>query len=149
MTCRGPLVQDVMTPDPMVVHEEDPAEALLVLFEQRDFNAVPVVDAERHLVGVVTKLSLLRLFRRVTGRGVADPGELPSLQVRDVVDARAVWVEPSDALDAVVHRMTRHYVRSVPVVERSGRRRRLVGMVSWGDLLRGLAPGELESSGDG
>jgi Ca2+-transporting ATPase len=39
-----------------VVHGEDPAEPLLALFEQRDFNAVPVVDDEGHLVGVVTKL---------------------------------------------------------------------------------------------
>jgi len=67
MTRRGwPLVQDVMTPDPMVVHEEDAAEPRLALFERRDFNAVPVVDVEGHLVGVVTTLSLLRLFRQVT-----------------------------------------------------------------------------------
>jgi CBS-domain-containing membrane protein len=59
----------------MVAHEEDPADALLVLFEQRDLNAVPVVDAEGHLVGVVTKLSLLPLFRQVTGRGIADPAD--------------------------------------------------------------------------
>jgi len=115
MTRRGLLVRDVMTPDPVVAHEEDPAEPLLALFEQRDFNAVPVVNAEGHLVGVVTKLSLLRLFRQVTGRGIADPVEPSSLRVRDVMDVRSVWVEATDALDAVVHRMTRHHVRSVLV----------------------------------
>jgi CBS domain-containing protein len=134
-----PLVQHVMTPDPMVVHGEDPAEPLLALFEQRDFNAVPVVDDEGHLVGVVTKLSLLWLFRGVAGRGTTDPAGPSSVPVRDVMDTRAVWVEPADALDVVVRQMTRHHVRSVPVVERSPSRRRLVGMVSRGDLLRGLA----------
>jgi len=29
------------------------------------------------------------------------------------MDTRAVWVEPADALDAVVRQMTRHHVRSV------------------------------------
>ena len=64
-----PRVHDVMTRDPMVVHGDDDAEPLLALFEGRDFNAVPVVDAEGHLVGVVTKLSLLRLFRGWSATG--------------------------------------------------------------------------------
>ena len=53
----------MMTRHPLVVHGEDDAEPLLALFEAHDFNAIPVVDAEDHLIGVVTKLSLLRLFR--------------------------------------------------------------------------------------
>lgn len=133
-----PRVNDVMTRHPMVVHGEDDAEPLLALFEAHDFNAMPVVDAEDHLVGVVTKLSLLRLFRGSATRS-AKAGSPASLHVRDVMDTRKMWVEPADDLDAVVRQMTRYHVRSVPVVERSGRRHRLVGMVSRGDLLRGIA----------
>jgi CBS domain-containing protein len=55
------------------------------------------------------------------------------------MDTRKVWVEPADDLDAVLRQMTRYHVRSVPVVERSGRHHRLVGIVSRGDLLRGTA----------
>jgi CBS domain-containing protein len=128
-------VQDVMTRDPLVVHGEDDAQPLLGLFEGQDFNAVPVVDPEGHLVGVVTKLSLLRLLRG--GRAIGTT-EAPSLRVRDVMDTRKVWVEPAEGLDAVVRQMTRYHVRSVPVVERSGRHHRLVGMVSRGDLLRSV-----------
>jgi CBS domain-containing protein len=142
MTPQGrhtPVVRDVMTPDPMVVHAEDEAEPLLGLFGQQDFNAVPVVDAEGDLIGVVTKLSMLRLFRRVGSSRTADPVGSSSVRVRDVMDTRAVWVEPAESLDAVVRQMTRHHARSVPVVERARSRRRLVGMVSRGDLLRGFA----------
>jgi CBS domain-containing protein len=128
-----------MTRDPRVVHAEDDAESLLAMFEGQDFNAVPVVDSEGYLLGMVTKLSLLRLFRG--GSATGTPGtEGPSrLRVRDVMDPRKVWVEPMDGLDAVIRQMTRYPVRSVPVVERSGSRRWLVGMVSRGDLLRGMA----------
>jgi CBS domain-containing protein len=126
-----------MTRDPMVVRAEDDAEPLLALFEGRDFNAVPVVDPEGHLLGMVTKLSLLRLFRGWTAIGTTGAGSPSSLRVRDVMDTRKLWVEPGDDLDAVVRQMTRYHVRSVPVVERSGSRRRLVGVVSRGDLLRG------------
>jgi len=127
----------------MVVHPEDDAEGLLALFKGQDFNALPVVDPEGHLVGMVTKLTILRLLHGVSPRGTTDTLAPSRLRVRDVMDTRKVWVEPADCLDVVVRHMTRHHVRSVPVVERSGSHRRLVGMVSRGDLLRGLssAPG--------
>jgi CBS domain-containing protein len=55
------------------------------------------------------------------------------------MDTRKVWVEPADNLDAVLRQMTRYHVRSVPVIERSGGRYRVVGIVSRGDLVRGSA----------
>lgn len=134
---RSLRARDVMTKDPTVVHREDDAEQVLALLDRYDFNAVPVVDQESQLLGVVTKLSLLRLLSRP---GAIDPAEAadPSrLQVRDVMDSRKVWVHAADDVDAVIRQMTRHRVRSVPVVERSGSLRRLVGMVSRGDLFRG------------
>jgi CBS domain-containing protein len=100
---------------------------------------MPVVDAEGHLVGVVTTLSLLRLLRGGSATQSAEAGSPASLRARDVMDTRKVWVERADGLDTVLRQMTRYHVRSVPVVEPSGRRRPLVGMVGRGDLLRGIA----------
>jgi CBS domain-containing protein len=128
-----------MTRNPRVVHAENDAEPLLAMFEGQDFNAVPVVDPEGYLLGMVTKLSLLRLFRGGSATGTTGTVGPSKLRVRDVMDPRKVWVEPMEGLDAVVRQMTRYHVRSVPVVERSGSRRLLVGMVSRGDLLRGIA----------
>ena len=130
-----PRVQDVMTRDPMVVHSEDDVGPLLTLFNRQDFNAFPVIDPDGNLLGVVTKLSLLRLFGP-GGTATSEPAGPSTLRVRDVMDTRNVSVEPKDNLDAVVRQMSRYHVRSVPVVERSGSRRRLVGMVSRGDFLR-------------
>jgi CBS-domain-containing membrane protein len=61
---RSLRARDVMTKDPTVVHREDDAEQVLALLDRHDFNAVPVVDQESQLLGVVTKLSLLRLLSR-------------------------------------------------------------------------------------
>ena len=138
-------VLDVMMRAPMVIHGEDRAEPLLTLFEGQGLNAVPVVDTEGDLLGMVTKLSLLRLFHGRSA-GTAEAGASSSLQAYDIMDTRKISVEPADSLDAVVRQMTRYRVRSVPVVERSGTRRRLVGMVSRGDLLRGFPRGPASTS---
>jgi CBS domain-containing protein len=132
---HAPLVRDVMSPDPAVVHPEDEVGPLLELFERRDFYAVLVADAAGNLVGIVTKLSLLRLFRRAASSATPDTAAWAGVPVSEVMDTRTVWVEPADPLDALVRQMMRHRVLSVPVVERAP----TDGMVSRGDLLRGFA----------
>lgn len=127
-------VHQAMTPNPLVIHPEDDAEPLLALFEGQDFNAVPVVDDGGHLLGMVTKLGLLRLFRVGNVIGATGAEAPASLRVRDIMDTRKVWVEAGDGLDVVAQRMTRYHVRSVPVVVRAGGRRRLVGIVTYRDL---------------
>jgi len=129
-----------MTRDPTVVRDEDRAEPLLARLEGQHLDAAPVVDPDGQLLGVVTRRSLQRLLRSGSAIETTDRGGARNLLVRDVMDTRTVWVEPSDDLDTVVRQMTRYRVRSMPVVERSGSRRRLVGMVSRADLLRGAKP---------
>jgi CBS domain-containing protein len=128
-----------MARDPVIVHGEDDAEPLLAIFEGHDLNAVAVVDAGGYLLGMVTKLSLLRLFRGGSATGTTETETPASLRIRDVMDTRKVWVEQAEGLDTVRRQMARHHARSGPVVERSASPRRLVEMVSRGDLLRGAA----------
>src|SRR5262245_43557132 len=142
-------VRGVMTTQPLVVHPQDDAESLLARFESQDFNALPVVEPVHHLVGMVTKLSLLRLLRGIGAKRTIDDPAPALLRVRDVMDTRNVWVELEDGLDVVVRQMTRHHVRTVPLIERSGGRHRLVGVVTRGDLMRGLSrpPGRPQQPG--
>lgn len=128
-------VAEVMTPSPVVASPETPLDAVTPAFELHGYNAVPVVDERGALVGLVTKLSFLRLgLARATGAAAGSAAH--DLLVRDVMEARVVAVEPDAPLDQVVERMLRSRLRSVPVVER--RTRRVVGIVSRQDVLRGL-----------
>ena len=47
-------VQDVMRTDVVTVSEQMDQEAVSLLFAQHDFMALPVVDAEGHMKGIVT-----------------------------------------------------------------------------------------------
>lgn len=127
-----PTVRSVMTSSLVVVGPETPVTEVAALFAQHRFSAIPVVDVAGRVVGLVSKLSFLRLVDR---GGAAAAGE--PRRARDIMDPRLATVAPNDSLTRAVDRMIRSRLRSLPVV--SGSERRLIGIVSRGDVLRGLA----------
>ena len=54
---------DVMTLDPMRVSPETSLGVAMEIFDSHDFNGLPVLAADGELVGIVTKLDVLRAFR--------------------------------------------------------------------------------------
>ena len=47
-------ISDIMVPNPVSAHTTDDREAVAVLFQRYDFLAMPVVDKEDRLVGIIT-----------------------------------------------------------------------------------------------
>ena len=132
-------VHEVMTIEPFTVTEDMGLEELMDLFSRRDFNAFPVVDPTGTLRGIVTKLDLLRALRPARGRMSPDPNALKVLTVEDIVRRGVIAVEPTDPVSVAADLMVETRLRSLPVVERRhGGAPRLVGIVSHGDVLRGL-----------
>jgi len=117
------------------------------LFILYGVNAFPVVDEAHTLLGIVTKLDLLRVFRHDPRRLLPDLAALWAEHVDDIMRRRVVTVAPGDPVTTAVDRMLRLRLRSLPVVERRDGRALLVGIVSRGDVLRGLSF-ETDDSGD-
>jgi CBS domain-containing protein len=113
----------VMTSGVITVPPHAPLERARVLLVGNRFSALPVVDGQDRLVGIVTTLDLLRA--EVEGRANARVGEV---MTRDPMTAA-----PETALTIIAHRL-RHYggKRVMPIVDRGF----LVGIVTRGDLLR-------------
>jgi len=86
----------------------------------------PVIDAERHLLGVTTRNDLWEL--------ASSPG---TSSLSDRVRAEPVVAYPDEPLRVVVYRMAETGLTRFPVVDRG--RRRLVGMVALFDLLEARA----------
>lgn len=55
-------VADVMTRDPHSVHPDTPLKDVVKAMIEHKFGAVPVVDAARRPVGIITSIDLLRLL---------------------------------------------------------------------------------------
>jgi H+/Cl- antiporter ClcA len=90
----------------------------------------PVVDADKHLVGVVRRSVLQRWLQSPPDAPVPTLGELAALE--------PVVAYPDEPLRIVVQRMAETGLTRFPVVER-GAGRTLVGMISLNDLLKARA----------
>jgi CBS domain-containing protein len=130
-------VHEIMSASPISVGPATSVTELLAQFDRHDFNAFPVLDARGRLRGIISKLDLLELF--LAGDPSApSTGDIGATRVEDLMRDDIVSVEPRASIAAAGAIMLANNLRSLPVVERRDDHRILVGMVSRGDVLRGL-----------
>jgi CBS-domain-containing membrane protein len=131
-------IRDIMTPRPRTVGPKTSVRTLQHLFISYGFNAFPVVDEAHILLGIVTKLDLLRVVRHGPQRLPPELSVLWAEHVDDIMRRRVVTLAPDDSVATAVDHMLSSRLRSLLVVESRGRKAVLIGMVSRGDVLSTL-----------
>jgi CBS-domain-containing membrane protein len=136
-------VADVMTRRVVTVTEETGYKQIVETLTSNAVSAVPVVDADHHVVGVVSEADLLH---KVDIAGL-EPHGWPLARkrtriarekshadfARELMTAPAIMVAESDSVAIAARIMDTERVKRLPVVDSQGR---LVGIVSRSDLLR-------------
>jgi len=151
----GPLqVRDLMTAEVVAATRETPVADVARLMCDHAISGIPVIDASRRLLGMVTDLDLI-----VRDTALEPPSSLPLLDGRipletpahyrrrlrhmlgttagDVMSEKVATVGPDDDEQALARLLTKHRVNPIPVVERG----QLVGIVSRADLVRQMTRG--------
>jgi CBS domain-containing protein len=128
-----------MTENPRVTAPDTPLRDAATEMVQAGLGALPVVDAERRLVGLLADRDLLRdlLSSVELGSRVAKaPPRSPDRRrnVRDVMTRQVLCVAPEQPLAEVVSLMVNKDVERLPVV----RHGQLVGFLTRSDILRQL-----------
>ncbi len=141
-------VGDAMSRNVTTVTPDTPLQTVVDQLVRRGVKALPVVDRERRVVGIITGGDLLRrgglgvrlsLHQALTEAEVTR--ELAQLEksgrtARNVM-TQGPWTISADAsLDEAVQALVNHGIKRLPVVEDGGK---LVGIVSRTDLLRAIA----------
>lgn len=132
------MIRDIMTLRPRTVGPKTSVRTLQHLFTSYGFNAFPVVDEAHALLGIVTKLDLLRVVRHGPQRLLPELSVLWAEHVDDIMRRRVVTLAPDDPVATAVDHMLSARLRSLPVVESRGRTALLIGIVSRGDVLSTL-----------
>jgi CBS domain-containing protein len=131
-------VHEIMSASPVTVGPATSVSELLAQFDRHDFNAFPVLDDRGQLLGIISKLDLLELFVAGDASTAAATGDIGNMRAEDLMHHEIVSVEPRASISAVGAIMVANNLRSLPVVDRHDDHPILVGMVSRGDVLRGL-----------
>ena len=117
-------VSDAMSRDVKVANPKQSIQDAARLMAKLDAGVLPVGENDR-LVGVITD-------RDIAIRAVAE-GKPPTTLVSDVMSKEVLYVFDDQDLDEVAGNMADMKVRRMPVVNRD---KRLVGIISFGDLAR-------------
>jgi CBS domain-containing protein len=117
-------VKDVMTASPSTVTPDDTTNQAARIMWERDCGAVPVVDANRKVVGMVTDRDIC-----IAAYFQGEP--LSQIRVGDVMSRELHTCRPEDEVARAEHLMREHQVRRLPIVQDG---EMLVGILSVGDL---------------
>ncbi|MFC4945001.1 HPP family protein [Pseudonocardia sp. GCM10023141] len=131
------IVRDIMTRSVVTVRPQTPIHDALVLLAEHGFTAMPVVDDDDALCGLLSEGDAMSEIvhhdahsRELHDELAAPP---PPRRVSEVMTAEVTTVDPWTDVAELVQLMRRRGIRSVPVVEPDAG---LVGIVSRRDILR-------------
>lgn len=104
------------------------------MMDDLNVGALPVCDGRR-LIGIITD-------RDITVRATADGMQPDRTPVHVVMTDEVCWCLADDPIEAIEQEMARRQIRRVPVIDQD---RRLIGMITMGDLVTRKAAGAGET----
>ena len=128
-------VKDVMTTDLVSVQPDTRLSEAEKIFEEHDFNSLPVLSKKGKLVGWFTKLDLLSAFCNDDEHMFPPYEEIMKQPVSRFMNREIRSVTPLAPLTRVIEKLVSRKCKSFPVVDSNDE---LVGVVAREDVLRGL-----------
>jgi CBS domain-containing protein len=128
-------VRDVMSARVFRVSPDAPVREALELISQHRLRALPVVGADREVLGMVSDRDLLRFMMpgiMKTGEGEPSGTSLRETRVRDVMSRSVICVSEDQALAEVAGLMVNKDLERLPVTSEG----KLTGFLTRGDILR-------------
>lgn len=130
-------VATIMTDEVLVVHPGDTLEKVHQIFHQNNIHHIPVVNAEREVVGIISKSDYLLLCDHMTlfGRewNIENNNRFfRSILVEEVMTKQVAKLKPDDSIYLAAAFFKENLFHAIPIVDEKNK---LVGIVSTYDLL--------------
>lgn len=133
-------VREVMTADVASARQDTPFKELAGLMAARGISALPVLDEEGRVAGVVSEVDLLRKEeyqengrRPPRWRHRRSRAKAAGVTAKDVMTSPALTIGPDATVVEAARALLGHNVKRMPVADSAGH---LAGIVSQRDLLR-------------
>lgn len=142
---------DIMTKKVHTVHQDTEIKALAKLFVEHNVNAMPVVDDDGSLIGIVTQTDLVEqdkplhiptvislfdwvIYLESPKKFIEEVRKVTARRVGEICSQDVVTCSPDTPLAAVASLMVDNKVHLVPVVADD----RMVGVVARLDIIRSM-----------
>lgn len=139
---------DIMTPKVVSVGPDTEVRDIAQLLLKHRISAVPVVDKDRQLIGIVSEGDLMRRVKDegdhrdawwlslfTGGKDAGDYVKAHGRKAHEVMTANPLSVAENTPLHTIARMLEKHHIKRVPVL----REGKLVGIVSRANLLQGIA----------
>jgi CBS domain-containing protein len=147
---------DIMTSEVITASPDDSVLSVVEKMLQHRISAVPVVDENDRVLGIISEGDLISRPENETARdhswwldlimGPRDEAvdflRTHGTRAADVMTTSVVTAQESDTAADIARKLERHHIKRVPVI-RDGR---LVGIVSRANLLRSFATGAIRQT---
>ena len=150
-------VKDVMNSDVVSCRPDDEISSAAKLLKEHDISGLPVVD-DGKIVGIVTEADVLKLLEVPEHGGLWLPSpfevfEIPirelinwedtkhmltdigSKPISDIMESEVYTISAESSIEDASSIMVKHKVNRLPVLDDG----ELVGIITRGDIIRGLA----------
>lgn len=147
--------KDIMNRKVIAVHPETPLSDAARMLDEHKFDGMPVVDAEGHLIGIVTEYDLiskgsavhiptmqfilqnLHAFPKDQDEFEEDISAVSSLTVADVMNHEPLTISGDASFEDVIEAFREHHrVNPIPVIDSD---KKVVGIISRFDVVRPLS----------
>lgn len=141
-------VSEIMTKDVTSISTEMNTKEALDLLQKREISGLPVMGADKKLVGMFTEKEVLSAIlpsyiEKVGGfvymenpKAVRQKARaLSTIKVKDIMRQNVITVDEDTTLCEVARLMLTQKARRIPVLNKA---KEMVGIVSRGDILRAL-----------
>ena len=120
----GARARDLMSSNVVTIHPNDTVQHAARLMRDSDCGAIPVVDWQGRMIGMVTD-------RNITVRIVASGSDIRNAQVQDCMTDEVFACHENDSIQSCIDSMKRHQIRRLVVVDNQNR---VMGIISQGDI---------------
>ncbi len=141
---------DVMVRNVVTIGPDDDVAAAVRLLVDHDISALPVIDADNHVLGVLSEGDLLHreedgtLKRRpcwveaITPSLAMDYAKSHGCRVAEVMSSEVISASEETPLSEIANILEKHRIKRVPILKDG----KLVGIVSRSNLIQALASAE-------
>ncbi|MCW5851749.1 MAG: DUF190 domain-containing protein [Anaerolineae bacterium] len=135
----GRVAGDIMTPQPVTIRQDAPLSEAMDQMVRRQLKRLPVTDYQGRLVGLVSRIEILRAIAAVQEAQPAPPPPTGlGLQVREVMISDVPTARPETPLDEILPRLVASPLRRVVIV---GATNHVQGLITDATLLEQAASG--------